>query len=79
MFAEFLRLAWILQSRKRRQPVAFDELEWSGTVEPKVAMLIVLFGVIIALSHLSAEQVERIRERMASRRWRKSGPVTDEI
>jgi hypothetical protein len=42
-------------------------------------MLIVLFGLIIALSHLSADQIERIRERLAERRWRKDAPVTDEI
>jgi len=48
-------------------------------VDPKLAMLIVLFGVIIALSHLSTGQVERMRERIALRRRRKNAPVTDEI
>ena len=48
-------------------------------VDPKLAMLIVLFGLIIALSHLGTDHVERMRERMSSRRWRKTDPATDEI
>ena len=48
-------------------------------MDPKLAMLVVLFGVIIALSHLTADQLERIRERMAARYWRKTMPATDEI
>jgi hypothetical protein len=42
-------------------------------------MLIVLFGGIIALSHLGVGQIERIRERMTARPWRKAAPAADKI
>jgi hypothetical protein len=40
-------------------------------MDPKLAMLIVLFGSIIGLSHLSAENLTRLK------RWRKNVPATD--
>jgi hypothetical protein len=78
MFAEFLPLAWILHSGERRNR-GVQRLKWGEAVDPKLVMLIVLFGLIIALSHLSGEQVERMREWIALRRGRKTVPVTDEI
>ena len=56
-----------------------NRAERGEVVDPKLAMLIVLFGGIIALSHLRADQVERVRQRLMTRRWRKTGPVADEI
>jgi hypothetical protein len=52
--------------------------EWGDVVDPKLAMLIVLFGAIIALSHLSADRMERLRETKALLRWRKTVPAVDE-
>jgi hypothetical protein len=56
------------------QPIGMGEV-----VDPKLAMLIVLFGGIIALSHLGVGQIERIRERMTARPWRKAAPAADKI
>jgi len=78
-FAEFLPLAWFLHKRERPTNGRVQRLKWGEVVDPKLVMLVVLFGLIIALSHLSADQVERIRERITLRRWRKTAPVTDEI
>jgi hypothetical protein len=77
-FAEFLPLAWILQNRERRQTGRVQESEWSDAVDPKLAMLIVLFGMIIALSHLDIGQIERLRERIALFRLRKTTQAADE-
>jgi hypothetical protein len=64
----------------QRDALAIGGVQERGEpLDPKLAMLIVLFGVIIALSHLSTGQVERMRERIALRRRRKNAPVTDEI
>jgi hypothetical protein len=68
-----------LHIEKRRQLGRVRNRNWGDAVDPKLAMLIGLFGLIIALSHLSADPIERIRERLAERRWRKDAPVTDEI
>jgi hypothetical protein len=59
--------------------VAFSDGKRGAAVDLKLAMLVVLFGVIVTLSHLSAEHVERMRQRIARRPWRKQAPVTDEI
>jgi hypothetical protein len=56
-----------------------SETEWGDVVDPKLAMLIALFGVIITLSHLTADRIERLRERLVVRHRRKDAPVTDEI
>jgi len=47
-------------------------------VDPKLAMLIVLFGMIIALSHLDISQIERLRDRIALFRLRKTVQAADE-
>jgi hypothetical protein len=43
-------------------------LEWGDVMDPKLAMLIVLFGSIIGLSYLSDENLARLK------RWRKTAP-----
>lgn len=42
-------------------------------MDPKLAMLIALFGSIIGLSHLSAESLSRLK------RWRKNVPAADKV
>jgi hypothetical protein len=44
------------------------KLDWGDVMDPKLAMLIVLFGSIIGLSYLSAENLARLK------RWRKTAP-----
>lgn len=39
-------------------------------MDPKLALLFLLIGSIIALSHLSDENLERMRRQPAVRRWR---------
>jgi hypothetical protein len=48
-------------------------------MDPKLAMLFMLFGSIIGLSYLSADNVARMKRRMVERRWRKTVPVADKI
>lgn len=40
-------------------------------MEPKIALLFTLFGVIIGLSHLDGDNLRQIRRRFAVWRWRK--------
>ena len=40
-----------------------------GVMDPKLAMLIVLFGSIIGLSYLTSENLARLK------RWRKGAPA----
>ena len=44
-----------------------------GVMDPKLAMLVVLFGSIIGLSYISAENLARMK------RWRKNVPATDKL
>jgi hypothetical protein len=39
-------------------------------MDPKLTILFVLIGVIIALSNLSEEALARLRGQFAARRWR---------
>jgi hypothetical protein len=45
------------------------------TMDPKLTMLVVLFGAIIGLSHLRADHLTRLRQQLAFRRWRKTVAV----
>jgi hypothetical protein len=51
----------------------------SDVMDPKLAMLFMLFGSIIGLSYLSSDNVARMKRRMSERRWRKTEPAADEI
>ena len=42
-----------------------------GIMDPKLAMLVVLFGSIIGLSYLTAENLARLK------RWRKNVPAAE--
>ena len=48
-------------------------------MDPKLAMLAMLIGAIIGLSHLTEENIARLRERLAAQRWRKLMPVRRKI
>jgi hypothetical protein len=37
---------------------------------PKLAMLLLLVGTIIGLSHLTDDTLNRMRQQLAARRWR---------
>ena len=42
----------------------------------KLTMFFILFGSIIALSHLRVEHLARLKDGLSLRRWRKTDPVT---
>jgi hypothetical protein len=44
-------------------------------MDPKLAILFVLIGTIIALSHLNEESVERMKRQIAVYRWRGFMPL----
>ena len=48
-------------------------------MDPKLAILFMLFGAIIGLSYLRAEHMARIKDGLVLRRWRKTEPTTNEI
>jgi hypothetical protein len=39
-------------------------------MDPKLTLLFLLIGVVILLSHLSDENLERVRRQFVGRRWR---------
>jgi hypothetical protein len=43
-------------------------------MDPKLAMLFLLIGSIIGLSHLSDDTLGRMRRQIAGRRWRQIMP-----
>ena len=43
-------------------------------MDPKLTILFVLIGVIVALSNLSEEKLANVRRQIASRRWREFVP-----
>lgn len=45
-------------------------------MDPKLTMLFVLFGSIIALSNLRVEHIARLKDGLSLRRWRKTNPAT---
>lgn len=44
-------------------------------MDPKLTMLFALFGVIIVLSHLNEDRLQRMRQQFAGRRWSKLLPA----
>jgi hypothetical protein len=71
-FAIFLPVAWLLHCGGSRRT-------GERIMDPKLAMLFMLFGSIIGLSYLNADNVARMKRRMIERRWRKSVPAVDKI
>jgi hypothetical protein len=43
-------------------------------MDPKIALLFLLIGAVIVLSHLSDENLGRMRRQLAVRRWREFVP-----
>jgi hypothetical protein len=43
-------------------------------MDPKIALLFMLIGSIIGLSHLSEESLGRVRRQLAAWRWREFVP-----
>jgi hypothetical protein len=39
------------------------DLQWGNIMDPKLVMLVVLFGAIIALSYLNGDNLARLRRR----------------
>ena len=39
-------------------------------MDPKLTLLFVLIGAVVALSHLNDESLTRVRRRLVDRRWR---------
>jgi hypothetical protein len=44
-------------------------------MDPKLAILFMLIGAIIALSHLNDENLSRMRRQLIELRWRKIVPL----
>ncbi len=44
-------------------------------MDPKLTILIMLIGAVIALSHLTEENLGRMRRQFVDRRWRKIMPL----
>jgi len=43
-------------------------------MDPKIALLFLLIGSVIGLSHLSDENLRRMRRQLAAMRWREFMP-----
>lgn len=43
-------------------------------MDPKLAMLFMLIGAVIGLSHLTDELLGRVRRQLVARRWREIMP-----
>jgi len=44
-------------------------------MDPKLTILVMLIGAIIALSHLNDENLGRMRRQIVDRRWREMMPL----
>jgi len=44
-------------------------------MDPKLTILVMLIGAIIALSHLNEENLGRMRRQLVGRRWREMMPL----
>ncbi len=49
-------------------------MEKADLMDPKIALLVMLIGAVIGLSHLSEENLGRMRRQLAERRWREFVP-----
>ena len=70
--AHFLGLACVLQRNNRHNEVAVKK---RPTMDPKLTILFMLIGVVIALSHLTEENLGRMRRQFVDRHWRKMMPL----
>ena len=44
-------------------------------MDPKLTILLMLIGAVIALSHLTEENIARVRKQFIDRRWREFVPL----
>jgi hypothetical protein len=44
-------------------------------MDPKLTILFVLIACVVALSHLSEENLRRMRQQLVNRRWREIMPL----
>jgi hypothetical protein len=44
-------------------------------MDPKLAILFILIGAVIVLSHLTDENIGRMRQQFVDRRWREFVPL----
>jgi hypothetical protein len=44
-------------------------------MDPKLTLLFLLIGTVVGLSHLSEENLTRMRRQLVDRRWREFVPV----
>jgi len=49
-------------------------LEEAKSMDPKIALLFLLIASVIGLSHLSEENISRVRQQLADLRWREIIP-----
>jgi hypothetical protein len=45
------------------------------SMDPKLTLLFLLIGTVVGLSHLSEENLTRMRRQLVDRRWREFVPV----
>ena len=57
-----------------RATMAWRLLE-GGIMDPKLAILFLLIGCVIGLSHLNEENMGRMRRQIVSRSWREFVPL----
>jgi hypothetical protein len=57
----------------RKEPLRRSGSE-EAKMDPKLAMLFLLIGAVIALSNLSDENLGRMRRQLSGRRWREFVP-----
>jgi hypothetical protein len=57
----------------RQVPLRRSGLQ-EAKMDPKLAMLFLLIGAVIALSNLSDENLGRMRQQLSGRRWRQFVP-----
>jgi hypothetical protein len=72
LFAHFLGLAYVLHCNDRHNEVA---LKRDPTMDPKLTILFMLIGAVIVLSHLTEENLGRMRRHLADRQWREFVPL----
>ena len=48
-------------------------------MDPKLTMLFVLIGAVVALSHLTDDNLTRLRQQLTDRRWRNFVRVSRKI
>jgi hypothetical protein len=49
-------------------------LERDGSMDPKLTILFLLIGTVIALSHFGEGKLDRVRRQLVSLRWREFMP-----